>query len=217
MRSKNPNENEQFENVLHVQNQMDVQSTIFLELFKVSQTSRNEQQQIELKRLTVKYGPNHSRVQKLETELNHYRDVATAIDLRLDILKTQDEPLPADAWRLQGYVNGNNAEPMPGLTVAIGIKRDEKTGVTRAKAEDHPLFDTTNDTGWYSITISGEYLKMFSQYEFYLMVLDSKKQVIYTSKNKLTPTPGVIDFLDVVITVKANTKRADKGPKTKKK
>jgi len=201
MRKKYPNDNDQVNLILETQEQLDSQATESLELFKVSQESLLQQQHDELKRLTVKYGRNHVRVQLLESKIHHADTVSKAVEVRLNIMKTQAEPLPTDGWRIQGYVFTTAGESLPGHTVFVDAKRDENKDLTRVKPADRSSSTTTSETGFYSITLTAEELKRLSQYALYLTVLDPRKHVIFTSKEKLNPASGTIDFQDVAITV----------------
>lgn len=209
-----PNETQQQDSAFDALEHMDVQTAESLKLFKTSQHAVHEQQQVELKRLVAKYGPNHSRVQKLQAQVLHHDNFSKALDVRIEQMDTQAEPLPSDAWRIQGYIATDNGEPLPGLTVTIGVKRD-KAEVTIGRTGKNSISTTTSATGWYSLTLSSEDLKAILQYSLYLVVQDNKKQILYTSKDKLTPIPGEIDFHNVLIKIKPDVKRD--GTKKKKK
>lgn len=210
MKRKQPNENDQLDLIVDAQEQLDNQTTQSLEFFKLSRDVLSELQQNELKRLIVKYGRNHARVQKLETKMVQTSNVSRAVDVRLDILNNQAEPLPKDGWRLQGYVFTPSGESLPGLTATIAIK-DEKKEVTRSKITDGYLSSTTSANGFYSITITSEDLKKILQHTLYLIVLDHRNHVIYTSKNRLNPIPGEIDFHDAVIAIAQEPDRTKKA------
>ena len=201
MKRRSPNDNDQISLILETQEQLDSQSSESLEFFKLSQESLLEQRQAELKRLTVKYGRNNPRVQRLEAKVQQAGNVKRAVDVRMNIMKAQADPLPTDGWRIQGYVFNTDGEPLPGLTVMIGIKRDDNKETARAKAIDNSSLTVTNESGFYSITLTAEQLKAISQYSLYLYVLDNRKQIIFTSKDKLNPAPSTIDFLDATIQV----------------
>lgn len=209
-----PNEAAQQESAFDVLEHMDLQTAESLALFKTSQDAVHAQQQVELKRLTAKYGANHARVQNLQARVLHHDNFAKALDVRIEQMNTQAEPLPSDAWRIQGYVASDDGDPLPGLTVTIGIR--EKTNITVVRSSKNPLATTTTATGWYALTLSAEDLKNAAAYPLYLMVLDSKKQILYTSKDKLTPVPGEIDFHNVLIKTKTDADRDDKTTRKKK-
>ncbi len=207
MKRRSPNDNDQISLILELQEQLDSQSSESLEFFKLSQESLLEQRQAELKRLTVKYGRNNPLVQRLEAKIQQAGNVKRAVDVRMNIMKAQADPLPTDGWRIQGYVFNTDGEPLPGLTVMIGIKRDDNKETTRAKAIDNSSSTVTKESGFYSITLTAEQLKAISQYSLYLYVLDNRKQIIFASKDKLNPAPSTIDFLDATIQVaKGSTK-----------
>ena len=209
MKRKQPNENDQLDLILGAQEQLDNQTTESLEFFKLSRDVLFQLQQNELKRLTVKYGRNHARVQKLEAKMVQTSNVSKAVDVRLDILKTQAEPLPKDGWRLQGYVFTPSGESLPGFTAMIAVK-DEKMELTRSKISEGSLSSTTSENGFYSITITAENLKKILQHALHLTVLDRRNHVIYTSKNRLNPVPGEIDFHDAVIPIAQEQGRTKK-------
>jgi hypothetical protein len=220
MKKRYPNDSDQVNMILETQEQLDAQTADSLEFFKLSQESFVQQQNDELKRLTAKYGRNHVRVQMLESKVHHADSVSKAVDVRLNIMKTQADPLPADGWRIQGYVFTTAGDSLPGHTVLIDAKKDENKDITRAKPVDRSSSNTTSEMGFYSITLTAEELKRMSQYTLYLTVLDSRRHIIFTSKEKLNPTPGTIDFQDVVITVvqepaKPRGKTKGKGGKKK--
>jgi len=210
-----PNEAAQQESAFDALEHMDIQTLQSLALFKASQDVVHEKQQVELRRLTAKYGPNHARVQKLQARVLHHDNFAKALDVRIEQVNTQAEPLPSDAWRIQGYVSSDNGEPLPGLTITVGMKR-EKTDIAVVRSGKNQIATTTSATGWYSLTLSAEDLKNAAAYPLYLMVLDNKKQILYTSKDRLAPVPGEIDFHNVVIKIKAETDRDGKNVKKKK-
>jgi hypothetical protein len=219
MKKRYPNDNDQVNLILETQEQLDSQTTESLEFFKLSQESLLQQQNDELKRLAAKYGRNHVRVQTLESKVLHAGSVSKAVDVRLNIMK-QAEPLPTEGWRIQGYVFTTAGESLPGHTVLLDAKRDENKDATRIKPMDRSSSSITSETGFYSITLTAEELKRISQYALYLTVLDNRRHVIFTSKEKLNPASGTIDFRDVTVTVaqvptKPQGKTKGKGGKKK--
>lgn len=207
MKRRQPNDNDQLDMIVETQQQLDNKNVESLQFFKIAREALLQQQQTELKRLTAKYGRNHARVQKLEAKVLQAESVGKAVDIQLNIMKMQGEPLPAEGWRVQGYVFSVNGESLPGLTVAIGMKRGEEGTITRTKGTENASSGTTNEIGFYYLTLTPEELKKVSQYSLYLLVLDRRGHVIYTSKDKLMPTAGVIDFHDVTI---SNIEQPDK-------
>lgn len=219
MKKRYPNDNDQVNLILETQEQLDSQTTESLEFFKLSQESLLQQRNDELKRLTAKYGRNHVRVQILQSKLDHADGVSKAVDVRLNIMK-QAEPLPVDGWRIQGYVFTTTGESLSGHTVLIDARRDDNKDITRTKPADRSTSAVTSETGFYSITLTAEELKRISQLALYLTVLDNRKHVIFSSKEKLNPASGTIDFQDVTITVvqgpaKPSGKTKGKGGKKK--
>ena len=219
MKKRYPNDNDQVNLILETQEQLDSQTTESLEFFKLSQESLLQQRNDELKRLTAKYGRNHVRVQILKSKVDHADGVSKAIDIRLNIMK-QAEPLPTDGWRIQGYVFTTTGESLSGHTVLIDARRDDNKDITRTKPADRSSSAITSETGFYSITLTAEELKRISQSALYLTVLDNRKHVIFSSKEKLNPASGTIDFQDVTITVvegPAKPRGKTKGKAGKKK
>lgn len=200
MKRRNLNDNDQINLILETQERLDNETIESLQFFKASQESLLQQQEAEHKRLTTKYGRNHVRVQILEDKIQHGGNVSKAVNVRLDIIKSQAETFPADGWRIQGYVFNTTGESLPGLTVTLGVKSDDKSVITRARGESS-YSAITGENGFYSITLNAEELRKISQQALYLIVLDSRKHIIFTSKEKLNPQPATIDFQDVAITI----------------
>jgi hypothetical protein len=171
-------------------NQLDDQRLAELKNEKQLQEIKNEVINREAKRLAAKHGDNHPRVQKLQLRSNYNQSMFTGLDKEIEKASAKKEPLPANAWRLNGIVIDKKEQPVPGITVFFA---DENKNPIREVGNS-----VSDETGYYSLTINEELIDRAQKEKWYLAAAN-KKQVLYHALNTFVPTRGIIDYQDILL------------------
>jgi hypothetical protein len=170
--------------------QLDDQRLAELKNEKQLQEIKNEVINREAKRLAAKHGDNHPRVQKLQLRSNYNQSMFTGLDKEIEKASSKKEPLPVNAWRLNGKVIDKKEQPVPEITVFLA---DEDKNPIREVENS-----ITDKTGYYSLTINEELIDRAQKEKWYLTAAN-KKQVLYHELNTFVPTRGIIDYQDILL------------------
>jgi hypothetical protein len=169
--------------------QLDDQRLAELKNEKQLQEIKDEVINREAKRLAEKHGDNHPRVQKLQLRSNYNQSMFAGLDKEIEKAAVKKEPLPANAWRLNGKVIDKKEQPLPGITVFFADENKNPIREVESAVSD--------ETGYYSITINEELIDRAQKEKWYLEAAN-KKQVLYHAPNMFVPTRGIIDYQDIL-------------------
>lgn len=164
---------------------------------KQLQEIKNEVINREAERLAAKHGKDHPRVQKLQLRSKYNQSMFTALDNEIEKASFKTEPLPVNAWRLNGKVMDKKEQPVAEITVFFA---DENGTWIRALGNS-----TTDETGYYALTINEELIELAQKEKLYLSASNKNQQVLYFELNNFAPTKGIIDYQDIILGEKGST------------
>jgi hypothetical protein len=190
--------------------QLDDQRLAELKNEKQLQEIKNEVINREADRLAAKHGKDHPRVQKLQSRSNYNQSMFTGLDNEIEKASIKTEPLPANAWRLNGKVIDKKEQPVSDITIFFS---DEKGTWIRALGNS-----TSDQTGYYALTINEELIELAQKEKLYLTATDKNNKVLYHKQNTFVPTKGIIDYQDIILGEEGGTTPSKTTPpKTTKK
>lgn len=187
--------------------QLDDQRLAELKNEKQLQEIKNEVINREAERLAAKHGKDHPRVQKLQSRSNYNQAMFTGLDNEIEKAAAKTEPLPVNAWRLNGKVIDKKEQPVSDITVFFA---DEKGTWIRALGNS-----TSDKTGYYALTINEELIELAQKEKLYLTASDKNNKVLYHKLNTFVPTKGIIDYQDIILGEEGGT--GTTPPKTTRK
>ena len=177
--------------------QLDDQRLTELKNLKQLQEIKNEVINREAARLAAKHGKDHPRVQKLQLRSNYNASMFTGLDREIEKASSKTEPLPLNAWRLNGKVIDEKEQPVPDITVFFA---DENKNWIQELGNS-----CSDQTGYYSLTIKEELIDRAQKEKLYLSASNKDKQVLYFKLNTLVATRGIVDYQDIRLGEKACT------------
>jgi hypothetical protein len=186
------NENETLNYIDNSTDQLDEQRLLGLQEEQNTQLIKNEILQREKKRLEAKYGNTHPEVQQAESRIAYNKEMFTGLDIEISKASIKTEPLPANAWRVNGRVFNQNSESVKGVTVFLSDQNKRwLEGIGNS---------CTNESGYYSLTVGEKQLAgSFKNQPLYLSVSDKNKKIIYVAKEPVFAVAGLIDNKDIYL------------------
>jgi len=157
---------------------------------KQLQEIKNEVINREAQRLAAKHGKDHPTVQKLQVRSTYNQPMLSGLDAEIEKASGKTEPLPANAWRLNGKVIDKKEQPVPDIIVSFA---DENRNWIRELGNS-----ISDEAGYYSLTISEQFIERAQKEKLYLSASNRNQQVLYFALNAFVPTRGIIDYQDIV-------------------
>lgn len=152
------------------------------------------------------------RIAGLDEQLSYGDQLSSAINLEIAKSNATNTPLPADAWRMQGYVYYQDNTPASGVNVFFA---DGNKQWIQALGNS-----CTDATGYYSITVDGKLITdATTKMQIFLSAKDDKKQLSYMDTVPSVPVKGEIDTKNIYLGGKdcpppaPDKSRAKSGPK----
>lgn len=179
--------------------QLDDQRITELKNEQQLQEIKNEVINREAERLAAKHGKDHPRVQQLQQRQSYNQSMFTGLNKEIEKTSVKIEPLPQNAWRLNGKVTDKKEQPAADITVFFA---DENKNWIRELGNS-----ITDQTGYYSITITEQLLERAQKAKLYLAASNKNNQVLYFEPNIFTPTRGIIDYQDIILDDEKNPPR----------
>lgn len=149
--------------------------------------------QVEVNRLSAKYGGDHPRVLQIQERLAYHGQMFKSLDTEIARVNIKTTPLPANAWRIQGKVYDAGNNPMKGITVFLA---DGNKQWVRQLGNS-----CTDDGGNYSLTLDDKLIDSMKQQPLFLSASDKNKELLYTAKDPVIPTHGIADYQDIHLSV----------------
>jgi hypothetical protein len=171
--------------------QLDDQRLAELKNEQQLQEIKNEVINRETERLAAKYGKDHPRVQKMQLRQDYNRSMLNGLDKEIEKTSFKTEPLPLNAWRLNGKVMDKKEQPAADITVFFA---DANRNWIRELGNS-----ITDQTGYYSLTINEQLIERAQKETLYLTATNKNNQVLYFEQNTFTPTRGIIDYQDIIL------------------
>ncbi len=171
--------------------QLDQQRVGELTSEKQLQEIKHEVISLEAARLAAKHGENAPRVTNLISRSNYNASMFPGLDKAIDQAATKTEPLPLNAWRLNGKVMTKKMQPVPDITVLFS---DEKGNDLKELGSA-----VSDPSGNYSITIAENLIERAQKTTLYISAFNKNGQVLSRELNTSTPTKSIIDYLDLYV------------------
>ena len=191
MESRNPTDADVSANISDSLSKLNDQRSTELNNLRSFEQLRDAMLQVEVKRLSAKYGEDHPRVLEMQARLVYHEQLFQGLDTEIARVNVQTVPLPANAWRVQGRVYDAQNNPAPGITVFLADGNKQWLRQTGSSC--------TDDGGNYSLTLDGKTIDSLKQQPLFLSASDKNQKLIYTANDTVTPTPGIADFEDIYL------------------
>ncbi len=148
--------------------------------------------QREKKRLAEKHGSTHPEVQEADSRITYNQQMYPGLDNEIDKASVKTEPLPGNAWRVQGRVFDQNSQPVKGVTVFLSDQNKRWIDILGSSC--------TTELGYYSLTADEIVLdKIEKGQPIYLTVSDKNKTILYFAKAPVFVAKGLIDHQDIYL------------------
>jgi len=172
--------------------QLDEQRLSGLQEAQNIQLIKDEVLQREKARLEAKHGNTHPEVVEAESRIVYNNQVHTGLDNEIEKASIKTEPLPNNAWRIQGRVFDQDSKPVKGVTVYLSDQN-------KRWIELMGNFCTT-ELGYYSITADEKIIdKIEKGQPLYLTVSDKNKKICYFASTPVFVAKGLIEHQDIFI------------------
>lgn len=197
MTTQRPSESEIFAKVDDTFTGLDQERLAGLQQMQGLQAIKQQTQQQEKKRLTLKYGEDHPRVVKINERMRY--DEAANIELHHEIEKSQIKLPDVDrnSWLVHGRVLDQNRKGVPKLTLSLHDENDQWL-----EALGHAC---TNEQGYFVLRYhgtEGQEPRIPDTQKLFLIVTDAENQVRHRETEPLYLDLGVIDYRLIVLTGK---------------
>lgn len=144
-----------------------------------------------------KINSNDPRIQSINNRLSYNGQLFSGLDIMTARANIQTTPLPANAWRLQGYVYYKDKGPASGVTVFF-VDGNHQWVRSLGNA-------CTNETGYYSVTVDEKVAGSPEMQTIYLSVSDKDKKIVYLDSEPLIVKKGMIIYRDIILSESKNT------------
>ena len=154
----------------------------------------------EKRRLEKKYGKDDQRTKDMA--LRAEASATAKADLFSRYTDAITPPVkPKEGWAIDGFVRGPDGRGLEGLTVAAYDKQENRvTELGQA---------TTNEKGYFSITVEKLPEKPPKQV---LMRAADGKTLLPSNEVSVSPEPGGVERIEIIVRVKEKEPKPDKGP-----
>ncbi|HKC64492.1 MAG TPA: hypothetical protein VKB86_12695 [Pyrinomonadaceae bacterium] len=146
--------------------------------------------QREQARLNLKYGSDHPRVQAIANKVVINDGLRNNVATEVVRARTEIPVVDEHTWVLHGYVRHTDGSGIQNLTVAL-YDGDSQW----VQALGHAC---TAANGYFRLENTSEFLR--NSFPVYVHVLTSQVQHLYADKSALRPTPGRVDYKEIIIT-----------------
>ncbi|MEI6692215.1 MAG: carboxypeptidase-like regulatory domain-containing protein [Chlorobium sp.] len=164
-----------------------------LQEFHQNQGVRNSMLQEEQKRLVKKYGSDHPLVQEISSRLNMQENFNTSLELEIAKSTITNEPLSDNSWRIHGKVYDTDNQPVKGYAVYLS-PRSENGNEKESAAKD-----TTDESGYYSVTLDEKEVASLEKKPLYLSVSDTTKTTVYNDQEPFFTKKGMIIYWEIIL------------------
>jgi hypothetical protein len=172
--------------------QLDEQRLSGLQEEQHTQLIKDEVLQREKKRLEAKHGNTHPEVQEAESRTAYNKEMFTGLNKEIEKASIKTEPLPENAWRVNGRVFDQNNKPVKGVTVFLSDQNKRWIEILGNSC--------TTELGYYSLTADEKVLdKIEKGKPLYLAVSDKNKKIIYFATAPIFAAKGSIDYQDIYL------------------
>ena len=157
-----------------------------------TQLIKNEVLQREKKRLEVKHGNTHPEVQQAENRIVYIKAMSAGLNNEIDKASIKTEPLPDNAWKVQGRVFDQSGNPVKGVTVFLSDQNKRWIEILGNSC--------TTELGYYSLTADEKSPgKIDKSQPLYLSVSDKNKKILYSASAPVFVSIGLINHQDIYI------------------
>lgn len=184
-------EKDTLEYIDNAADQLDQQRLAGLKEQQNTQLIKDEVLQREANRLEAKHGKDHPQVVAAQNRAVYNRQMHVGLDKEIEKASIKTDPLPANAWRVHGRVFESESKPVKGVTVFLSDANGRWAEVLGSSC--------TNELGYYSLTVDEKLIDKYEKQPLVLTVSDKNKNVIYTAKEPLFMSRGLIVYKDIYL------------------
>ena len=174
---------------------LDRQRADGLEKLKVLQDVKNNSLEKERIRLINKYGEDHPRVKKIDSELAYAIPFNESIDIEIDRSKIKMPAFDLDTWIVHGRILDENIVGIKGLTVSLFNESGNWNKQTK--------YASTDEKGYFAITYTEKEegkVKALKSQKLFLTITDKDRRILHRESEPLYIMPGLIDYREIIIT-----------------
>ena len=168
--------------------QLDMRRVQQLNNLQQVQKAKQDILQQERDRLS-KLNKNDPRVQSIDNRLQYNTQMFSGLNIVTQRASIQTSPLPANSWRIQGYVYGPENNAVSGITVFFANSNKQWVQALGSAC--------TDSNGYYSITLNEDAIKIAGEQPLFIAVSDQNKKIVYVNSEALSISPGIIDYQDI--------------------
>ena len=136
-----------------------------------------------------KLNKNDPRVQSIDNRLQYNTQMFSGLNIVTQRASIQTSPLPANSWRIQGYVYGPENNAVSSITVFFANSNKQWIQTLGSAC--------TDSNGYYSITLNEDAIKIAGEQPLFIAVSDQNKKIVYVNSEALSISPGIIDYQDI--------------------
>lgn len=171
----------------------DQQRAAELERLQVVRKAKANSLQREQARLSNKLGATHPRIVALNTKIKINQGLIGDLVVEAERAKTKIPDVDNKSWAAHGYVRDRKFNGVPNLTVAL---------YDRSKHWIKGLgYACTQKNGYFRLESRSSLIG--EKRQVYLHVVDHQGAHLYIDKNPLTPTYGMVDYREIILSGEA--------------